>query len=313
MAVRACPGEVGVKLYIAGLYVAHCHKGGNLYRSTNDHARAHFDYVTNKLESYHYLHKGHYAERVRKQGDKVFLDSGAFSAFSLGVEVSIEAYAEFVKEWGDIIEMASVLDAIGDPEGTFRNQQRLEQLGVETLPCFHFGEPIALCEYYLTHYPYITIGGMVPIPNNKLEIWLDEIWDTVLTDKDGYARAKVHGFGLTARKLMAKYPWYSVDSSSWVQIAANGSIIIPELPQPIAVSNRHPSIKDFMGHYATLPEPSRAYIDQLLAHYGASAEEMGRDHKPRWAFNAFAFSRLGEALGDDHWRKPFRSKQPGLF
>lgn len=302
-----------MNLYIAGIFTSNFQKDGTLYRKATPNAQAHRDNVRFHLESYHYIHKGRYVEHIRKEGLKVFLDSGAFSSFSLGVDVSIEAYAEFVKANQDIIKMASVLDAIGDPVGTFNNQNTLEKLGAEVLPCFHYGEPLDLCEYYVRNYEYITIGGMVPIPNNKLEIWLDEVWDRVLTDKDGYSRIKIHGFGLTARKLMAKYPWYSVDSSSWVQVAANGGIVIPELPQPIAISDRSPSRKDWMRHYQTLAPVAKARVDDLLTHYGTTAEELATDYKSRWALNAFTYDRLGDILGEDHWRKPFRATQQGLF
>ena len=311
--VRLNFGGGGVKLYIAGIYTSNFQKDGNLYRLATPNARAHRDSVRYNLESYHYIHKGRYVEHIRKDGVKVFLDSGAFSSFSLGVSVSIEAYAEFIKANQDIIEMASVLDAIGDPVGTYHNQQTLERLGAEVLPCFHYGEPLDLCEYYVRNYPYITIGGMVPIPNRKLEGWLDEVWDKVLTDKDGYSRIKIHGFGMTARDLMLKYPWYSVDSSSWVQAAANGNIVLPEFNQPLAISARSPNVKEFMKHYATLPPQSKEYVDQLLQYYGSSAEEMATEYKSRWAFNAFTYDRLGRILGEDHWRRPFRSTQEGLF
>lgn len=302
-----------MKLYIAGLYTSSFHQTGKVFRECSEPARAARMGVGHMLESYHYIHKGAYAERIRKDGVKVFLDSGAFSSFSLGVDVNIEAYAEFVKANQDIIEMASVLDAIGDPEGTFHNQNTLESLGAEVLPCFHFGEPFDLCEYYLRNYEYITIGGMVPIPNNKLEVWLDELWSKVLTDRDGYSRIKIHGFGMTARKLMAKYPWYSVDSSSWVQMAANGNIVLPQLLQPVAVSERSPRIKDFAKHYATLDPVSQQRVDGYLAHYNMKADMVAKDYRERWALNAYTFHQLGEILGPDHWRKPFKTVRQGLF
>lgn len=304
-----------MRLYIAGLYTTGYSQQDNtsFYRNASPNSRELRKAVGHHLESYHYIHKGRYVELMRADKVKVFLDSGAFSSFSLGVDVSIEAYAEFVKGHQDIIEMASVLDAIGDPVGTYNNQNTLERLGAEVLPCFHYGEPLDLCEYYVNNYPYITIGGMVPIPNRKLEGWLDEIWDKVLTDKDGLARIKVHGFGLTARDLMLKYPWYSVDSSSWVQVGANGGIVLPEFPQPIAISDRSPKRKDFMGHYATFPASTKTKIDQTLAHYGTTAEEVATDYRARWSLNAHSYYRLGVALGDDHWRKPFRASQQVLF
>lgn len=302
-----------MRLYIAGIFTSHFSKQGNLYRRMSPAAKLLRDQVTWMLESYHYIHKGNYVRRIREDGAKVFLDSGAFSAFSLGVEVSIAAYAEFVKEHQDIIDMASVLDAIGDPEGTYHNQKELERRGVEVLPCFHFGEPLELCEHYVSNYPYITLGGMVPIPNAKLEPWLDEVWDRVLTDRDGYARCKVHGFGMTSRTLMIKYPWFSVDSSSWVQIASNGKVVFPEVDTVVDISKRSPTVHDFGRHFDNMPDITRQYILDLLHYYGLTLEEVRDIHDGRWALDCFTFDRLGKLLGDDHWRRPFSAQQGVLF
>jgi len=304
-----------MNLYVAGLYTTGYSRGpeSNFFRQSTPNAQAMRQAIGYHLESYHYISKGRSVSYINADRIKIFLDSGAYSAFSLGATIGLEEYAEFIKAHQNIIEVASVLDAIGDPVGTYHNQNKLEALGCEVLPCYHFGEPIDLCEYYVRNYEYITIGGMVPIPNNKLEPWLDEIWCQILTDGDGIARTKVHGFGMTARKLMLKYPWYSVDSSSWVQIGANGGIMLPEFPQPIAISLRSPRIKEFMKHYATFEEVSKSELDKVLAYYGTTAEEVGTDYRSRWSLNAYAFHRLGVNLGPDHWRKPFRSAQGLLF
>lgn len=302
-----------MKLYIAGLAASHFGLQSNLFRKCSPNAQLLRKEVRYKLESYHYIRSGNYVRSIREDGQKVFLDSGAFSSFSLGVEVNIDEYAEFIKEHQDIIEMASVLDAIGDPEGTFHNQKRLEQLGVEVLPCFHFGEPLDLCKYYIDNYDYITIGGMVPIPNNRLEPWLDEIWSKVLTDKDGYSRIKIHGFGLTSRYLMERYPWYSVDSSSWVQGAAHGNIYLPEYPSSISISDRSPTRKSFGQHFTTMPPQAQERIIERLAYYGLELAEVSEVHMGRWALNAFTFDRIGRIMGEDHWRKPFVVGQQLLF
>lgn len=302
-----------MNLYIAGLYVSHFSKTGNLYRKCPPNARALRDNCRLKLESYHYIYKGRFVERIRRDNETIFLDSGAFSSFSLGVEVDIDKYAQFILDHQDIIEMASVLDAIGDPHGTWENQKYLEKKGCNVLPCFHYGEPFELAEHYAKNYPYMTIGGMVPIPNQKLEPWLDYLWANHLTDKDGKTLNKVHGFGLTARKLMRKYPWYSVDSSSWVQAASNGSIVLPEFDKAIAVSERSPQRKVFGQHFDSFPKASQDYIEALLEYYGLSYEMVSTMYEPRWALNAFTYDRVGAILGDDHWQKPFVPAHNFLF
>jgi hypothetical protein len=68
----------------------------------------------NILESYHYIGKNLiHVERIRADKKKIFLDSGAFSMFTQGVEVNLDAYGQFIRENQDIIKIASNLDHIG--------------------------------------------------------------------------------------------------------------------------------------------------------------------------------------------------------
>lgn len=302
-----------MRLYIAGLYASNFNLHGNLFRRASKNAQLLRRAVELKLESYHYLQKGKMVENLRRDGEKVFLDSGAFSAFTQGVTIQLEDYAEFIHGHQDIIEMASVLDAIGDADATWTNQKELERRGCEVLPCFHYGEPFEVAEYYATNYEYISIGGMVPVSNQKLRPWLDELWSKHLTDSDGYSITKVHGFGMTARPLIQRYPWYSVDSSSWVQVALNGAITFKEIPTVIPISSMSPLKKVHGQHFDTKPELEQRYISDLLIYYGLSVEEVKIDYKARWALNALTYHLLGHDLGDDHWRKPFRAEQDTLY
>ena len=301
-------------LYIAALYTSNFDMNSRFYREADDNIKAMRRSITHHLESYHYIKAERSVRKIREDGIKVFLDSGAFSAFSLGATIDIGAYADYIKTNIDIIDHASVLDAIGDPVGTFHNQKELERLGCEVLPCYHYGEPEDLCEYYVRNYEYITLGGMVPIPNSKLEPWLDHIWDTVLTDKDGYARTKVHGFGQTSSRLMVKYPWYSVDSSSWVQIARTGNIALPETNlRPFGISDNSPSRKRAGAHMDNKNVFDQELITKYLDYYGVTRDQLGRDYVSRWALCALAYHLTGAKLGEDHWRKPFRAQQGSLF
>ena len=38
---------------------------------------------------------------------------------------------------------------------------------------------------------------------------------------------KVHGFAMTSWSLMSRWPWWSVDSATWIKLAAYGWIILP--------------------------------------------------------------------------------------
>lgn len=249
------------------------------------------------LESYHYVGKSPTTmDLLREHKRKVFLDSGAFSAFTLGAEVDIDKYAKFIQDNTDVIEVASVLDGIGDPQKTWENQCTLEDKGVKVLPCYHYGEDVRYLEHYLEHYDHITIGGMVPVSNTELRRWLDELWTKHLTDERGYPRAKVHGFGMTSMVLVYRYPWFSVDSSSWVQIGAYGAIAIRapgDRLRTVKLSLESPSRYDMGQHYDSLPSIEQAAVRAEVERLGYDIQTLREDSTERKVHNAIVYSEQG--------------------
>ena len=60
----------------------------------------------------------------------LFLDSGAFSAWSSGTNISMDDYIDFIIENKQYITVYSNLDVIGDAEATWRNQSLMERKGL---------------------------------------------------------------------------------------------------------------------------------------------------------------------------------------
>lgn len=195
-----------MRLYLAGLFTnGFANDHGKLARQLSESENECRMAVPWYLDSYHYVYGDKKVADIRRSGKKIFLDSGAFSAFTMGVDVDLPKYCRYIQENEDIIHVASVLDGIGDPQKTYENQLAMEALGANPLPCFHYGEDPRWLEYYVANYEYITIGGMVPISTKQLGFWLDEIWGKYLTDGAGRPKCKVHGFGLTTIPLMKRY------------------------------------------------------------------------------------------------------------
>lgn len=278
-----------MRLYNAGIYTSNFNRMGKVYAKLDDTEKYMRNTVQFFLESYHYIHRESAVKKIRAEGVKVFLDSGAFSAFTQGIEIDIAEYCDYIHKNADIIDLASVLDAIGDPEGTWRNQEEMERRGTKPLPCFHYGEPTEILDYYVSKYPYITIGGMVPISTPQLKIWLDRIWEEHLTNADGTPKVKVHGFGLTSLPLMMRYPWYSVDSSTWVQWAANGMILIPTRTGQLDVSNKSSRRKIAGQHLDSLAEVQRKAIEDEIRGFCIDPDRLREHYFSRWAWNAWAF------------------------
>jgi len=281
-----------MRVYLAALIYNDFVEGSTVWNRLDEVERKALKSVPWILDSYHYCHVDRMVKRIRESGREIFLDSGAFSSYTKGAHIDIDEYIEYVKENQDFIQFASVLDAIGDHNGTWRNQKYMESKGVQPLPCFHYGEPDEVLEYYVANYDYITIGGMVPISSSQLKVWLDQIWQKHLTNPDGTAKIKVHGFGLTSFKLMSRYPWYSVDSSSWVQLGGIGNIFFPQWGM-LSVSDRAPSAVT-------------GFIEDL----GFDLERLRKSHWSRKCFNIITYNMMGEMQPED---KTFTAPQPKLF
>lgn len=303
-----------MRLFLAGLYTSNFDLQGRIFSRLTDNEKQYRLAVENYLESYHYVHKPSYVKKMRRDGVKVFLDSGAFSAFTKGVNVDLKAYCRYIKENEDIIEVASVLDNIGSAnsaQGTYENQCAMEREGVIPLPCFHYGEDERYLEYYIANYEYITLGGMVPISTPQLMLWLDRLWKNYLTDSNGKPKIKVHGFGLTSLPLMKRYPWYSVDSSTWVQWAANGMILVPTLGQ-INVSEKSASRKVAGQHLDNIPDVQREAVIKEIEGFGFDVERLRTEYIARWIYNVWAFPYYMKDK-NDYEADRFVEEQIGLF
>lgn len=283
-----------MQLYVAGTIYNGIYLG-TTYQKCNPVQRAHIDAVPYRLESYHYFNTQKDADRTRAAGVKVFLDSGAFSAFTKGIHVDIEEYCRFCRDNADIIEVASVLDAVGDPLKTWQNQKIMESLGVNALPCFHYGEDERYLEHYVENYPHITLGGMVPISTRDLFVWLDHIFAKYITDASGGARVRVHGFGMTSIPLMERYPWFSVDSSSWVQFSSFGWVFHPRLG-PIQISEKSPARKQEGRHFDTLTPAEQAVYAREFARVGYTVQELRTSFTARAAYCIWGYCELNRMI-----------------
>src|SRR5687768_9251654 len=113
-------------LYLAAIYTSNVSLTSNMFRRFDEIEKLARTGVKHFLESYHYVHKQQYVDNMRRDGVKVFLDSGAFSAFTQGVDIDLNNYCDYIHRNKDIILVASVLDGIGDPLKTWQNQQAME-------------------------------------------------------------------------------------------------------------------------------------------------------------------------------------------
>lgn len=157
----------------------------------------------------------------------LFLDSGAFSAYTQKKAIDIDAYIEFIKANTDRILVAASLDVIGDPVATLRNycymRERLVECPVPLLPTVHRGSGRSwITQYVEAGATYIGLGGMAKCTAAERVAFLDPVFAQYPDpEKIGF-----HGFGI-GRDHMLPYPWKSVDSTTVSTAARQGCLYTP--------------------------------------------------------------------------------------
>lgn len=150
-----------------------------------------------------------------------FLDSWAFSAFTLWKEINIDDYIQYIKD--NNIKLYACLDVIWNAEWTMRNQKYMESKWLKPIPTFHLWEDVAEFKKLLD-YPYIWLWWMVPYARQpeRIRKFLDFCFHYILENK---LKVKCHWRWMTNPKFMMRYPFYSVDSTG--RLAASKFQSIP--------------------------------------------------------------------------------------
>lgn len=174
----------------------------------------------NILVAYPYFSDGiraHLSERDPSTF-RLIVDSGAFTAWNTGAEVTMEGYTKFLKTIPSSWDWRAVqLDVYGDPEGTYANWQRMLDMGWhDIMPVFTRGDSLERLEEFYEATDYIMFGGIAFGGENKNYIkWFAE------RNKG----RRVHWLGFVNLPFIKHYRPESVDSSSITSAQRYGSIV----------------------------------------------------------------------------------------
>lgn len=173
------------------------------------------------LLSFHYFRDANLDDLMAqfRHRPQVFADSGAYSAASQGVPISVADYSAWLDTWKHHFTVYSNLDVIRDPDMSQRNLDRLERDGHQPIPVFHTGSPFSELDRLARTYPYIALGGMV---GQSRPACLK--WSATCMKRVEDHNIRFHGFGMTSQQVIDRLPWYSVDSSSWLAAARYGNL-----------------------------------------------------------------------------------------
>ena len=183
--------------------------------------------------------------KAGKESRTLFIDSGAFTAWSKGKTIDIDEYISYLNNNIDDITLCASVDCIPgeltrrptikelqeSPVNSWNNylymRERIKDKD-KLLPVFHIGEDFKDLNKILNtkldgnFIPYIGLGGTVGLTVKVKSDWYNTVFKVIKQSEN--PNVKTHAFGMTSFNLLETYPFTSCDSTSWLMTAANGNI-----------------------------------------------------------------------------------------
>lgn len=225
-----------------------------------------------------------------KAGTKVFVDSGAYSAWSRGKSIDTDEYINYLNEnTNELTLFASVDNIPGEltRTPTLKEKQQSPLLSWENymymrervkepdklLPVFHMGEDFKhlsnMCNTILDgkHIPYIGLGGTVGVrPSSVKADWYKQCFKVIKESNN--PNIKTHAFGMTSLDILENYPFTSADSTTWIMLAINGNILTKYGVVGLSNSAQHRP-----NHILKLPKDVQKQVESQIAECNLTLEE----------------------------------------
>jgi|ETNvirenome_6_85_1030632.scaffolds.fasta_scaffold16431_4 hypothetical protein len=235
----------------------------------------------------------------------IIIDSGAFSVWNKGDYINLQDYIEFLiqfkKNYSHYFNTMRfvTLDVIpGEKNKVPTNKQKddaakkgLDNL-YEMLRTFKYNELIHVYHMYenskyidkiLENIDYIGISPANDASSKTKKNWLTEVFDYLPV-------VKTHGFAVTALGLIKEFPWYSVDSTSFILSASMGSIMTKWGNFNISIE----SGKSVLNADPAVQQGIKKYIKEM----GMNDNDLYVDYKSRYKFNALYMINLQKQLNE---------------
>lgn len=260
---------------------------------------------------------------------KIFLDSGAYTMETQqvqDVQKYLDDYIDYILKHEDRWFGYVSLDDIQDVEVSWRNQKYMEGRGVNPLPVYHAGEDFKWFEKCANEYDYMGLGGVARgMSATGFRTLLDKIFNYI--DRRNLS-TKIHGFGMTSYKYLVRYPWYSVDSTTWLKQAGFGRIMLPRIdsrtgefdymctPYVVSVSDiSMVKTNTDHNHYSLITPEAVEKIHEYFAMIGVDPEKLKTEQAERLKANVMYYDRLMKEVG---MHAPFKlhgigESQPPVF
>lgn len=255
----------------------------------------------------------------------IMLDSGAFSAWRSGKEVSLDhlivTYADFIEKYehklkeniwlisldkipgspGITAGQGEIDSAIAESDRNF--EVLVKHFGNRVLPVFHQNESSYRLFEVAKMAEYICVSPRNDLPEGSRVKWASEVHSWLGGSN------RTHGLATTGRKMMEAVPFHSGDSASWVFVGGYGGIFVYLAGRlfNVVLSDKSPTKKKMDLHFTTLPKAMQDGIVTRIEHQGFTLEQLVESHGLRMAMNMLEITEYTNNLKLQH------VDQRGLF
>ena len=229
---------------------------------------------------------------------RLFIDSGAYSVAHSGAVIDIDEYIGYINANDDIkiwVELDKIPYPVLNPttarecsEVSWANYKYMRERvnpDVTLLPVYHFGEPISGLNRILNTEingklaDYICVGGRHGVSTDE-QIQYFKYIDQIIKNSDN-PNVRVHGLGITVPRILESFPFYSSDSTTWLQLAVNGQILLKDLSY-VVVSNQSTAKKQCIFNQ---PKECIEFVERSVNEFGFTLEQLSSDYNNRLRYN----------------------------
>lgn len=219
---------------------------------------------------------------------KLMIDNGAFTFYRKGGSLDIDKYIDWLNDNDEYIDYAVALD---DIPGKWRQGHTAEEVKASALktwqnylymkervkspqkllPVFHMGEHFDNLERYLRceDLNYMCISALKDITNSEREKWYSKCYDLIYKLRPDI---KVHCLGSATLQNAKKFPFTSMDATSWIMSGANGNVLTDK-----GVI--------YVGNKTKLTQTEIDALGTMLNKYGLTVNQVCKDYRYRMVAN----------------------------
>ena len=228
-------------------------------------------------------------------GDRLLIDSGAFSVAHRGISIDVDEYIRYINDNVHIsnwVELDTIPYPILNPQtakdscekswASYNYMRPQIRDDANLLPLYHFGEP----EYALRRVvdesaeDYIGIGGRHGVSTSEQIKYFD--WVFRIIQNSSKPNMRVHAFGITTPEILNRFPFYSADSSAWIKASVFGEVMLRNTLKRISISNNTKHLKD---NFSYLPKEAQRKVVDEIEYFGYTLQQLQEDVKSRQRYN----------------------------